>query len=120
AEADRMNGMFLKLTARRWVGLALVLVLFGGETKTQAQRLADFTLEPSLSELGCDEIYCIFDASQPSRLFIYLPRKAQLWVYLSDGSPAEMIDLSSRSAEIGLGSFLLDFVAISDTELLFI
>ena len=76
---------------------------------------------PTLAELGCDlsGIECSFDGSRPSQLFVYVVETRQLWKYPSNGGASTHYDLSPYQAAFGT-SFVLDFVSLSDTELLFI
>jgi hypothetical protein len=103
---------------------AITITVVQTPSSTQAQDLSDYLFVPNLSELGCNEVDigekgCIFDASRPSQLFVYVVETAQLWRYPSNGGLPTHYDLSPYKTALGT-TFVLDFVALSDTELLFI
>lgn len=87
----------------------------------EAQEVLELSLTPSLTEIGCVPAgsFCLYDASRQAHLFVYVPNTAQLWQYPYDMSPAIQYDLTSFKNDIGTGPYL-DFVAISDTEMVFL
>jgi hypothetical protein len=105
---------------------ALVFVIFAlaatqKPPTTQAQTSPGYLFIPSLAELGCytNGRACIFDESLPNQMFVFAVNTSQLWRYPSDGGAAELYDLAPHQNTIG-DNYNLDFVAVSDTELVFI
>jgi hypothetical protein len=116
-EMAKLRKAFMMLGYCCLLGLALFNP--GANKNALAQEFPIMT--PSLLDIGCADPteICIYDNSRPTKFFVFIQSSNQLWTYSAPNWAGVMLDLSAARPMLGT-SYLLDFVALSETELLFI